>query len=267
MVEKIHYNMESTKMNLLKEKIKNKEYLNEFLNTTADFSGNRGLSQFSAYCLYSFIRTYKPKKIIEMSPNYGWSTKIMLSAIRDENYEIDFFHSYDLKLLLAPDLIKFVKQFKQFKFFEGDAKANLKLNEEIDFFFIDSDHSLEFANWYLPFLDKTKSFFVDDIDPSEEYHKKFRPDNSNVHCGGEPLVIYNWLREKGYRLKQDKLNYIEKKLTYSENESGEFACYWNHDELKENEKLFWNHLEQLNYSYFTPENNRNMFYINFDENK
>ena len=124
----------------LKSNLLEKKLIEDFERLwESPFSGNRGLHKFECYCLYSFIRTYKPVKIVEMSPDEGFSTFVMLSAILDEGYKIDFFKSYDLQNKLKRETLEKIQNFPSFSFFEGDASQIISFNEDhIDFFFIDS---------------------------------------------------------------------------------------------------------------------------------
>jgi len=240
-------------MKILKDSVFSLESFTDFkVLWSTPFSGDRGLNMFEAYCLYLFIRKYKPKKIKEMSPNNGFSTFIMIQAIIDEGYDndLEMFDSYDLEDKLCKEAREKSSKLKIFNFFKGDAKENLKLNEKIDFFFVDSDHSESFAKWYVNIFHFANFIFVHDINPSEEYHLKYRGENSeNKYSGGEPLVIYNFLRDKGY-----DYDYTYNKTFYhggfvSRIEEGEYLAKWislnNKD--KNCEKIFWSLLNQIDF--------------------
>jgi hypothetical protein len=189
-----------------------------------------------------------------MSPDEGFSTFIMLNAILDEGYgdEIDFFKSYDLQNKLRPETLDKISNFNFFTFFGGDASKNISFDDNgIDFFFIDSDHSKSFAEWYVDLLPSVKYFFVHDIDPSEEYHIKFRPDNQNVYCGGEPLVIYNLLRNLGFEYLEKKISYLSE--YYPETQLGEYKSIWTHQDPEKKSKIFWSSLEQVNFYETLPQ--------------
>jgi hypothetical protein len=238
-------------MNNLRDNISSHTFLKDFeLVWNSDFSGNRGLHKFECYCLYSFIRTYKPRRIVEMSPDEGFSTFVMISAILDEKYgeDMDFFRSYDLKYKFCKEAEEKIQGADFFNFFEGDASKNISLKKgELDFFFIDSDHSRSFAEWYSNFLDSSKYFFIHDIDPSEEYHKKFRPDDQNFYCGGEPIVIYNFLRGLGFEYSGDRVSYTTE--FYPASQIGEYNSRWDHKNINFKEKIFWSALEQMDLRY------------------
>ncbi len=110
---------------------------------------------FDAELLYSFIRITKPKKIIEMSPDKGWSTEIMIKAINDNKQKCEIF-SFDIR-----DFSQKWDQDNEYVFRKlilGNAQETVsKYLKDCDFMFIDSDHSYDFGKWYsnliLPELD------------------------------------------------------------------------------------------------------------------
>jgi hypothetical protein len=240
-------------MKLLKESVFDLEFFENFKNLwKSPFSGDKGLNMFEAYCLYSFIRKYKPKRIKEMSPNNGFSTFVMSQAILDEGYEnnIEIFDSYDLGDFFCSEAKEKSSKIKVFRFFQGDAKNNLQLSERIDFFFVDSDHSKRFAEWYVGLLESSDFIFVHDINPSEDYHLKFRGYNhEDPYCGGEPLVIYNFLRSKGYEYSSSENKTFYPRDIVSENEEGEYVSMWESigNDDKNCEKIFWSLLNQIDF--------------------
>jgi predicted O-methyltransferase YrrM len=240
-------------MKKLKDSVFNLESFEDFKTLwNSPFSGDKGLNMFEAYSLYLFIRKYKPKKIKEMSPNNGFSTLVMSQAIVDEGYvdELEMFDSYDLNDCFCEEAREKSSKLKVFNFFVGDAKETLKLNEKIDFFFVDSDHSKSFAEWYVNSLHFADFIFVHDINPSEEYHLKYRGEHTeNKYCGGEPLVVYNFLREKGYDYDYSHNKTFYPKNIVSKTEEGEYLAKWisvNNDD-KNCEKIFWSLLNQINF--------------------
>jgi hypothetical protein len=245
----------------LRNVIKKNIFLSDFEKIwNKPFSGNKGLNKFETYCLYCFIRVYKPKKIKEMSPNDGFSTYIMCNAIIDENFseEIVFFHSYDIQNTFCSEAITEYGKIKNFQFFLGDAKTTLSINENIDFFFIDSNHSKIFAKWYLQFLNYPNFIFVHDINPSAEYSTKFRSsDLENVYSGGEPFVVYDFLKYKGYKQKENKV-YLPKEFV-SNNESGFYNMEWECEKDLDCKNIFWSLNEQIKFLF----NDSNQYRENF----
>jgi len=245
-------------MKTLKNSVFSLEFFEDFKTLwSSPFSGDKGLNMFEAYSLYSFIRKYKPKKIKEMSPNNGFSTFIMSQAILDEGYEneLEIFDSYDLSEQFCSEASEKSSKLKVFKFFGGDAKNTLELSEKVDFFFVDSDHSKNFAEWYINLFKFADFIFVHDINPSEEYHLKYRgADDENKHSGGEPLVVYNFLRQMGYDYDYSQNKTFYPKEFVSQIEEGEYSATWTSvdNEDKNCEKIFWSLLNQINFFEENP---------------
>ena len=95
---------------------------------------------------------------------------------------------------MVPDCQFFLQHFIKtgvVKFIQGDVKTNLtqELIDKCNFFFIDSDHSVEFAGWYIDkILSKRKGITVsiDDIFFNEYYGEQ------------EAQVIRKYLEDKDY---------------------------------------------------------------------
>jgi hypothetical protein len=105
----------------------------------------------------------KPHNIIEFSPCAGWSTLYMLNALQlcGSGGRIE---SYDIEDKCTENIAKFSELHKQWKFHEGDVLSKFEefQLDKIDYLFIDSDHSREFALIYsdtllYPFHQKLKS--------------------------------------------------------------------------------------------------------------
>lgn len=82
-----------------------------------------------------------------MSPNAGWSTTWMLSALRD-NGDGSQLWSYDLHETST----KFVPSSlarSRWYFVQGDARETVPKAPEFDYLFVDSNHSRGFAEWYV----------------------------------------------------------------------------------------------------------------------
>lgn len=248
----------------LKKVIKSEEYYDDFIKIyNKKFSGNKGLRFFESYLLYSFIRKYKPKTIYEMSPNQGWSTFLISNAIIDENFqeEIDFFHSYDLHNSFSIETKEIVNKIKNFNFYLGDCREKIKFDDDkqIDFWLIDSDHSLGFSKWYINFVKKAKYFFVHDINPSKIWHNKFRTNDENFYNGGEPKSIYEYIEKNGY--KQSEKSVFLNSNFLSSNQQGEYNIFWERESSEQDDLLFG--LIEL-YLYVNDENMNNKKF--FEEN-
>ena len=115
--------------------------------------------------LYSVIRFLKPSKILEMSPETGWTTLIMLEAIRDEEFKCDII-SYDLKE--ESNQFNVNEEYASRIFVKGNIKNTFKVNDikECNFILMDADHHKDFAEWYsenvLFHLKKNAVIFIHD---------------------------------------------------------------------------------------------------------
>jgi hypothetical protein len=96
---------------------------------------------------YLLIREFKPRTIVEISPGGGWSTSWILNAIKDNGF--GKLYSYDLldysTKTIPPDLSE-----GRWIFTKGDVKKKAgKLPKKIDYLYLDSEHSGDFARWYI----------------------------------------------------------------------------------------------------------------------
>lgn len=108
--------------------------------------GNPQYDDIEAELTILFILHYKPKNIIEFSPCTGWSTSIILDSLEENNSNSKLI-SYDI----VDKCSKFIKNLNhknvEWVFELGDVTKKFKtwdLNT-IDYLFIDSDHSTNFA--------------------------------------------------------------------------------------------------------------------------
>jgi predicted O-methyltransferase YrrM len=114
---------------------------------------------------YLLIRNARPQTIVEISPSGGWSTLWILSALRDNGTGRLF--SYDLVDDATRNIPEELRA-QRWTFVRGDVRRALStLPHPIDYLFIDSDHSSEFADWYLenvlPLLAPNGIVSVDDV--------------------------------------------------------------------------------------------------------
>lgn len=103
------------------------------------------MSDIEAEMLYLLIREAKSKHAVEMSPCHGWSTSWMLNAVNDN--KIGKVFSYDIVDWSKKYLSEALK--RNWIFTQGDVRSTLKNIEQIDFLFIDSEHTRELAEWYI----------------------------------------------------------------------------------------------------------------------
>jgi predicted O-methyltransferase YrrM len=146
------------------------------------------LCDLEAEMTYLRIRAITPSTVVEISPASGWSTTWILHALKDNGSGT--LYSYDL----VDDCIRIVPTAlseNRWKFYKGDIKQNLHLlPNDIDYLFIDSDHTAEFAYWYIdhlfPLVKKETKISVHDI-----LKWPYEPG-----WGEESLVLCSWLAEK-----------------------------------------------------------------------
>lgn len=108
------------------------------------------LDDVEAEITYLLLRELRPRTIVEVSPCGGWSSTWILRAIRDNG--VGHLFSFDL----VDDSVKNIPlELAEGKrtFIQGKIQENLsKLPEEIEYLFVDSDHSSLFAEWYIEHL-------------------------------------------------------------------------------------------------------------------
>jgi predicted O-methyltransferase YrrM len=144
------------------------------------------LDDLEAEITYLLIREQAPKRVVEMSPNTGWSTTWILSALRDNGNHGELW-SYDLHdtatKLVPPPLAA-----DRWHFVLGDARRTIPNAPEFDYLFIDSDHSASFAQWYsqtlLPRVRPGVMVSVHDV-----FHQ--------AELSEEGVVVADWLKERG----------------------------------------------------------------------
>jgi predicted O-methyltransferase YrrM len=146
------------------------------------------LDDIEAEITYMLIREYQPETVVEISPCGGWSTAWILHALKDNG--LGMLHSYDLinesTKNVPPELSS-----GRWIFSLGDVtKAVDRIPQSIDYLFIDSDHSAQFAEWYIrnvfPRLKTGNPVSVHDV-----YHT-----SSPSSHGSEGALIAQWLQER-----------------------------------------------------------------------
>ncbi len=143
------------------------------------------LDDIESEITYLLLRELQPESVVEISPSRGWSTTWILSALRDN--QKGQLQSYDIvnysKRFVPKSLAK-----GRWQLFVGDVKEKIDtFPKKIDYLFIDSDHSAEFAHWYIetvfPLLESGTPVSVHDV-----YHDE-KPDAFD----GEGKVVVDWL--------------------------------------------------------------------------
>ena len=136
---------------------------------------------------YLLIREFRPGTVVEISPADGWSTSWILNALKDNGTgRLWSFDVVDNSTRNIPPHLSG----NRWTFFQGDIRENTdKLPEKIDYLFIDSDHSAEFARWYIghlfPRIAAGTPVSVHDVFQSAEWHFP------------EKEVILDWLKGRG----------------------------------------------------------------------
>lgn len=106
--------------------------------------------------LYLLVREYKPQLLFEISPNAGWSTNYILSALTANGSGT--LHSFDVATHLqgkpTEEVIRgnqlSTNNQSQLVVHIGDAMQTVKtVAGTVDFALIDSNHSAAFAQWYM----------------------------------------------------------------------------------------------------------------------
>lgn len=146
--------------------------------------------------LYLTVRELRPEVLVEVSPSGGWSTSWLLNALRDNGggtlYSCDLID--DSSRNLPRELTE-----GRWRFLQGDVfRTAEQLPERIEYLFVDSLHTADFARWYVqrlfPRLDPHAVVAVDDM-----FHQQGGMFVSVVGAKGgetEPDVVLRWLRER-----------------------------------------------------------------------
>ena len=135
---------------------------------------NPALDDIEAEITYLLIRDRMPKIVFEMSPNAGWSTTWILSALRDNANGAQLW-SYDIHETCTKFVPKDLAA-GRWHFVQGDARETTRTAPGFDYVFIDSDHSAAFAQWFVaalfPRIPRGTVVSVHDVfhsvEPSEE---------------------------------------------------------------------------------------------------
>ena len=130
---------------------KYKEELKEVRNTQKQraLTLSPHFDDIEAELLYMFVREYQPEHMIEFSPMGGWSTSWILEALNKNDKGKCV--SYDLVDNSKVNLSKLDLNKERWELVQGDVQEQYSSFDfnSIDFIFIDSDHSTEFAERYV----------------------------------------------------------------------------------------------------------------------
>jgi predicted O-methyltransferase YrrM len=137
--------------------------------------------------VYLFVRTLEPSVVVEISPAGGWSTSWILSALRDNGHGT--LHSYD-RLNDSTRTIPEELRHDRWVFTQGDVrKLVYTLPTDIDYLFLDADHSRSFAEWYIgALLSKLRPNVLVSVD---DVYRNWEVDKQSEF--GESKVVLDWL--------------------------------------------------------------------------
>lgn len=105
--------------------------------------------------LYLLVRHFRPAIVVEFSPNKGWSTLHLAQAL--ETNDQGHIYSFELdpaNIVIAQRILSAYGLMHRVTFHAGDVRKTLPpvvstLQQAIDFLFVDSNHSYDFARWWL----------------------------------------------------------------------------------------------------------------------
>ena len=124
-----------------------------FRNEPAFFPETGMYDWMEAQILYLLVRSTRPKVVVEISPNYGYSTGFLLLAMNKNNCGL--LYSFDLEDRFHQRALRNFAQVgidaSRQQFFAGDVREvyHRVLPDKVDLLFMDSDHSYAFAQWYI----------------------------------------------------------------------------------------------------------------------
>ena len=151
------------------------------------------MDMFDIHVLCGLIKTSNVKRVLECSPNYGWSTTFIQMALPEES-EHRSFDIENYERIIRKNVARHTP-LRNWLFVKGDFKqtvtAHLNFLKEVDLLFIDSDHSTSFAVWY---LDEIKLF--DMLKPGSLVHiHDIYPVGLEPAGFGESPYVLDWLRK------------------------------------------------------------------------
>lgn len=142
------------------------------------------LDDLEAEATYLLVREFRPRTIVEISPDGGWSTTWLLAALRDNGSGSLF--SYDLFDHCTRTVPKQLAE-GRWTFTLGDVRDQLRsFPPQIDYLFLDSAHSAHFARWY-----------IRELFPSLVAGTPVSIHDIFATSGGESRVVRTWLSEQG----------------------------------------------------------------------
>ena len=138
------------------------------------FGQKVALDDMEAELSYLRLRDTRPGRVLEMSPNCGYSSFWLLSALRDNG--VGELHSFDLvdcsqRMFEAVPVATRLMAQVAWNLTVGDVKQTILTTERYDYLFIDSAHDAAFTAWYLQAI----------VQPHFEQSDNARPLHMQVH--------------------------------------------------------------------------------------
>lgn len=131
-----------------------KPILDDMWNSHVMWGGNLEgqYDYFDMAVLYGMTRIFNVNRVIEISPHKGWSTTVIQLALDEATALHLSFDIVDYERSVREQIRRYTLP-KHWHFVLGDVKVtileHLDALATADLVFIDSDHSQEFAHWYL----------------------------------------------------------------------------------------------------------------------
>lgn len=128
----------------------NKEML---LNGQLKHEDDISMTQIERNMLFNFIKKIKPRSVMEFSPFHGFSTVTICSALMEVGIRPTFFETHEIEKenIRLTEYNLYENNVDYVKVIPGDVFQTLDREKlkEVDFLFIDSDHSGAFARRYI----------------------------------------------------------------------------------------------------------------------
>ena len=172
--------------------------LQSTINNETGIKARGGFHQIERTFLYSTIRSLKCKNILEISPDKGLTTHIIIGALAKNNEKAKLL-SYDVH-----NQSQYLDQswskdcLVERTLITGSAQNTVNISDvkKCDFLFIDSDHSYAFGKWYsqniIPHLAQGTLIFVHDW-PGYDHdgcpNNGIDPNRPHTPSNSEPLAV------------------------------------------------------------------------------
>lgn len=142
------------------------KYLKPYTEFRQHGSFGNMFDSFETEVLYSLVREVKPKNIIEFGCFKGYSSYIILEAMRDNQVEGSVLHSFDPLSYSKKLDCKTTYATRELIVGKAEDNCDQYIDKTVDFIFIDADHSYDFGKWYslnvLPKLESGTPIWIHD---------------------------------------------------------------------------------------------------------